>query len=129
MLKNLTSSHVVLGLAALAILYALATYGQGKSGVLDGLSPNQATYIGYEKRKPDVAPAGSPSCCVNTGGNPQPSQPLGQNEIFSNVAGAARTNTYGLPPSCARQPVVDPQTTSTKKRKFTVGETQPTRRR
>ena len=108
MFKNLSTSHVVLGLAALAVLYSLATYGQGKSGSLDALTPNQATYVGYQKRKPDVAQAGSPSCCVNTGGNPQPSQPLGQNEIFSNVKGV-NTNTYGLPPSCARQPVVDPK--------------------
>jgi len=107
--KNLTTSHVVLGLAAAAVLYALCTYGQGKAGVLDGLTPNQSTYVSYEKRKPDIAATGSPSCCVNTGGNPQPSQPLGQNEVFSNVAGGARTNTYGLPPSCARQPVVDPK--------------------
>jgi len=108
MFKNLSTSHVVLGLAALAVLYSLANYGQGKSGSLDALTPNQATYVGYEKRKPDVAQAGSPSCCVNTGGNPQPSQPLGQNEIFSNVQGV-NTNTHGLPPSCARQPVVDPK--------------------
>jgi len=110
MLKKLTTSHIVLGLAALAILYALATYGQGKAGVLDALSPNQITYTGYEKRDPrtEIAAAGPPSCCVNTGGQPQPSQPLGQNEVFSNVAGGARTNTYGLPASCARQPVVDP---------------------
>lgn len=110
MLKNLTTSHVVLGLAAVAILYALATYGSGKAGSLDGLmTASQASVLPYEKRKPDVAAAGPASCCVNTGGNPQPSQPLGQNEVFSNVAGGSRTNTYGLPPSCAKQPVVDPR--------------------
>ena len=125
MLKNLTTSHVVLGLAALAVLFALATYGAGKSGVMDAMSPSQATYLGYEKRRPDVAAAGSPSCCVNTGGNPQPSQPLGQNEVFSNVAGSARTNTYGLPPSCARQPVVDPKQLLPKNNKSQWGKLNP----
>ena len=108
LLKNLSISHVVLGLATLVILYALATYGQGKTAIMDALTPNQITGVSYERRQPDVSATGAPSCCVNTGGKPQPSQPLGQNEIFSKVSGRS-TNTYGLPASCARQPVVDPR--------------------
>ena len=108
MLKKITTSHVILGLAALAILYALATYSQQKGGSKDSMTPSQATYLPYQKRKPDVAAAGPGSCCVNQGGKPQPSQPLGQNEVFSSAKGAT-TDTYGLPPSCAQQPVVDPR--------------------
>ena len=107
MLKKLTVTQVVLGLAALAMVYALVNYTQSKAGSKDSMSANQATYLPYHKRAPDVANSGPASCCVNTGGNPQPSKPLGQNEVYSNVKGVS-TDTYGLPPSCARQPVVNP---------------------
>jgi hypothetical protein len=39
---------------------------------------------------------------------PQPAQPLGQNSSVGNANGMA-TDSYGLPPSCAKQEVVDPK--------------------
>jgi len=108
MIKKITTSHVILGLAALAILYALTNYSGAKGGSLDAMTASQATYLPYEKRKPDVSATGPASCCVNQGGKPQPSRPLGQNEVFAGAKGS-KTNTYGLPPSCARQPVVNPR--------------------
>ena len=90
MIKKLTASQVILGLAALAILYALTNYSGSKSGVLDSMTASQATYLPYNKRRPDVSATGAASCCVNQGGNPQPSNPLGQNEVFSGAKGSAR---------------------------------------
>ena len=108
MIKKCTTSHVILGLAALAILYALTNYAEQKSGSRDAMTANQATYLPYEKRPRDVSQTGAASCCVGQGGNPQPSNPLGQNERFSRARGV-KTSTYGLPPSCAAQPVVNPR--------------------
>lgn len=108
MLKKVKSQHVILVLAALGVVYLLNHYASEKSTTRDSMTASQATYLPYHKRKPDVANSAPASCCVNTGGKPQPSQPLGQNEVFSHVKGV-QTNSYGLPPSCAKQPVVDPK--------------------
>jgi len=40
-------------------------------------------------------------------GNFTPSRPLGQNSVHGSATGTI-TDTYGLPPSCAKQQVVDP---------------------
>ena len=70
MIKKITTSHVILGLAALAILYALTNYSGAKGGSLDAMTASQATYLPYERRKPDVSATGPASCCVNQGGQP-----------------------------------------------------------
>lgn len=44
---------------------------------------------------------------AQSGGGVQPSQPLGQNEVFASANGVA-TSSQGLPPSCSREPVADP---------------------
>jgi hypothetical protein len=41
------------------------------------------------------------------GRNPQPSQPLGQNEVFASVSGI-QTSTQGIPTSCNKQNIQNP---------------------
>ena len=76
MLKKLKSQHVILVLAALGLMYALSNYASEKSVSRDSMTASQATYLPYKQRKADVANSGPASCCVNTGGKPQPSQPF-----------------------------------------------------
>lgn len=104
LLKKATLSQFIMATAVVAILYSLYHY----SNVKDTMSASQSSYLPYTQRKKDVAASGPASCCVNTGGNPQPSMPLGQNEVYSSAKGA-QTNSYGLPPSCTRKQVVDPR--------------------
>ena len=115
MLKKVKTSHLILILAAGAIVYALYNYAEEKRGSKDGLTPAQVT--GYHSvpnslvnRKGPLSRSGGPatSCCANSGGKFQASNPLGRNESYQKVNGV-QTDTYGLPASCTSKPVVDPR--------------------
>ena len=82
---------IIIGLIVLAVIvggYFLYTYSKSKAGSLDSYAEmNQA--------------AGT------VANNYEPSKPLGQNGGHG-AAGGMNTNMHGLPPSCAKQQVVDP---------------------
>ena len=108
MLKNLTSNHLVMILAAGAVLYVIVNYSSGKSTILSGL-----TNIGAISSQSNVQlskyPAGDAGCCPGVGGqNYGPSSPLGQNSAPASAQGVG-TSVHGLPPSCSQQQVIDPK--------------------
>jgi len=111
MLKKLTSNHLVMILAAGAILYVLSSYSTGKSTILSAMTaglqnnggPGQSNVVQYN---PAAGPASS---CPGVGGqNYGPSSPLGQNSAPGSANGVG-TSVQGLPPSCSQQQVVDPK--------------------
>lgn len=109
LVKQLSKHHVLLVVAALAVGYAVYHYSQGKASVKDAMTSEEKPSGVYN---PPDAPgvnnaAGPESCCVGSGGSPQPSQPLGQNSGPASAGGASTSN-HGLPPSCARKQVTDP---------------------
>ena len=121
-LKKLTGNNLVLVVAAVALFVALCNYSRDKRTYLGGFEGGGSGVEGPSFRKRGVPqnilrPPQSPgvnnpntqsSCCANTGGSPQPSQPLGHNEVFSSASGV-QTSVQGLPPSCSREQVVDPK--------------------
>ena len=120
-LKKLTGSNLVLVVAAVALFIALCNYSKGKATFGEGVENQQQAqqaYNGGGSRQPSLSnPPQSPgvnntntevSCCANTGGSPQPSQPLGSNEVYSSARGV-QTSVQGLPASCSREQVVDPK--------------------
>ena len=60
-----------------------------------------------QPRDPNAGPSDSQIQCAAGGNNFIASKPLGQNGGNAAASGAV-TDTYGLPPSCAKQQVVDP---------------------
>ena len=96
MLKNLGKNNVFMLFAAVVLGYAVFNYSQGKGLTLSGME-NDARQV-----------AGSgPSSTDGGAQNYQPSMPQGENEDYASSSGM-NTDTYGLPPSCAKQEVVNP---------------------
>ena len=101
-LRKFVKGHHLLALAGLVLLaIVVIQYSNRKGSALDrmtgqGYSPSQqpsATSLGGSSSGP-VAPA----------------NPAGENEVFSSVSGMNGTlQGYGSPPSCSRQPVVNPE--------------------
>ena len=120
-LKKLTGSNLVLCIAAVAIFVALLNYSNNKGSYVDGLENEGPAFVQEQPQGRIPAnimnPPESPrvdnthtevGCCANSGGKPQPSQPLGSNEVFG-AADGVQTSVQGLPPSCSREQVVDPK--------------------
>ena len=90
LVKKITSKPMLMALAAVVAVAAVYYYSQGFSKPLVGMSnANEAA----------EAVDNAPSSCAAGGNNFVPAAPMGQNAV---------TDTYGLPPSCAKQQVVDP---------------------
>jgi len=108
MLKKLSSNHLVMLLAAAAVLYVLVNYSSGKSTILSGMN-NQNGAEHTSNVKLTQFPQGGAGCCPGVGGqNYGPSHPLGQNSEPASASGIS-TSVQGLPPSCSQQQVVDPK--------------------
>ena len=92
-LKNETAV-IITGIVVVVALYC---YSQGFNP-LEGASGATAAAAAVDRAPSQESPSG---------GNYAPSKPLGQNSGHASAAGTV-TDTYGLPPSCAKQQVVDP---------------------
>ena len=102
-LQKFVKVHHVLALAGLVLLVAVVMqYSKRKGSALDGMGPNKRASSGQVVTATSIGGASS--------GAVAPSNPAGQNEVFSAVNGMSGTpQGYGLPPSCSRQPVVNPE--------------------
>ncbi len=121
--KTLAKNHTVLFtiVAAVALCYVMKNYSQGKglggiagmaSGALSEKAFSDAGAVGY-KLNPMNPPQpgganGSASGTCGQGTNYKPSAGLGRNESNASVSGVT-TSSFGMPPSCAKQAVVDPK--------------------
>jgi hypothetical protein len=97
MMKNLGKNSMFMLFAAVVLGYAVYNYSQGKGLSLSGMENDarQAVEAGHS--------------AVDGGArNYQPSMPQGENEDYASSSGL-NTDTYGLPPSCAKQEVVNPK--------------------
>lgn len=94
-IKKITGNSVIMAVAALFLVYALLNYSSSKHMILSNMENQQ-----MESDSGASPDAGSM--------NYQPAQPQGENEQLGAASGMG-TDTYGLPPSCAKQEVVDPQ--------------------
>ncbi len=88
--KRIETSHVIVGVAALALLFAIFNYSTQKSYIKDGMKNDQGAMASQAMNVSSVSPS--------DGQSSQPSELSG-----------VQTSTHGLPPSCARQQVVDPR--------------------
>lgn len=117
-LKNLMSNHMVIFtvLAALVLIYFINNYSAKKGLIQSGMqSNNQMPPLSNNVlnaqnaiNQPESNPAGNAASCGISGNPAAPAHPLGQNAGPAGVSGV-QTNMHGLPPSCTRQPVVDPK--------------------
>ena len=130
-IKNLANNHTVLFtiVAAVALMYVMKNYSNGK-----GLG-GTAGFYSQSNTDSDAAPAlpqgafgdeganyklnprnppqpggagGAPTGTCGQGTSYRASAGLGQNETNASVSGIA-TSSFGMPPSCAKQAVVDPK--------------------
>jgi len=95
MIKNLGKNSMFMLFAAVVLGYAVYNYSQGKGLTLSGMEN-------------DVRDAVESPSTDGGARNYQPSMPQGENEDYASSSGL-NTDTYGLPPSCAKQQVVDPK--------------------
>ena len=127
--EKLAQNHTVLFtiVAAVALMYVMKNYSNGKGlgGVLgyananaqSGSSPLPGTAFGEAGANYKLNPLNppqpggdlaSPTGTCGQGVNYRPSVGLGRNETNASVSGIA-TSSFGMPPSCAKQAVVDPR--------------------
>ncbi len=115
-LKNLCSNHMVIltVVAALVLIYFVNNYSAQKGIIQSGMSngpfvTNNVLNARNAANVPEtnLVSGNAASCCA--GGKPAlAANPLGHNSGPSGVSGV-KTDMHGLPPSCTRQPVVDPK--------------------
>jgi len=105
LLKQLTKNKIVMLIAAVCLGYALYNYSKGKGLTLSGMTndvrveKNAEPQRGQQQTGPSVDGGAD---------NYQPAHPQGENTGYGTADGMD-TDTYGLPPSCAKQQVVDPK--------------------
>jgi len=110
-LQKVVKTHHVLALLGLVVLgVVVMQYSKRKGSVLDTMRnanldvgadiAHQQAAVGQQKYVTDMS---GPS-----NGAVSPANPAGQNESFASVSGISSASGYGLPPSCSRQPVVNP---------------------
>ena len=105
LLKQLTKNKIVMLIAAVCLGYALYNYSKGKGLTLSGMTNDVRVEKNAEPRHGQHQTGPS----VDGGAdNYQPAHPEGENTDYGNADGMD-TDTYGLPPSCAKQQVVDPK--------------------
>ncbi len=117
-LKNLCSNHMVIltVVAALVLIYFVNNYSAQKGIIQSGMSNGSGIHVTNDVLNAVNAPnvpqtnrvAGNAASCCAPGAPAGPAAPLGQNAGPAGVAGV-KTDMHGLPPSCTRQPVVDPK--------------------
>ena len=123
-ITNLANNHTVLFtiVAAVALMYVMKNYSNGKGlggtagytngGKLPESSFGESGAAGYQlnaRNPPQPGGAGgSPTGTCGQGTNYKASAGLGLNETSASVSGIA-TSSFGMPPSCAKQSVVDPK--------------------
>jgi len=109
MLKKLLNNQTLMILAAIVVVCALYFYSKGFDMSMSGMENSGHATAAADNVS--MAQGGgmddSQIQCAAGGNNFVPSNPLGQNTANASAAGAS-TDTYGLPPSCAKQQVVDP---------------------
>jgi hypothetical protein len=129
-ITNLANNHTVLFtiVAAVALMYVMKNYSNGKglggtagyanSNTQRGNAPLPGTafgdagasgYVLNARNPPQPGGAGgSPTGTCGQGTSYRASAGLGHNETNASVSGIA-TSSFGMPPSCAKQAVVDPK--------------------
>lgn len=107
LMKKMNMSYLLTGAVVLVLGYLLYNYSTNKSFMRDTMSngvTNQSNESSVDIYNPPQSP--DQSTPINTGGNPQPSAPLGENSQFSSVSGM-QSSTYGMP-TCQSRDVADP---------------------
>ena len=101
-LKKLASNKTFVVLAAVVAIAALYYYSQGFNSSISSMSVQNEAAEAVDRE------AQSGSSCAAGGTNFVPAGPAGSNAAHASASGST-TNTYGLPPSCAKQQVADPK--------------------
>ena len=108
MLKKLLNNQTLMILAAIVVVAALYFYSKGFSMSMSGMeNAGEASGAADNVSMAQGGMSDDQIQCAAGGNNFVPSNPLGQNSANASASGAT-TDTYGLPPSCAKQQVVDP---------------------
>jgi len=102
--------------AALVLIYFVNNYSAQKGIIQSGMSNSSGIHVTNDVLNAVNAPnvpqtnqvVGNAASCCAPGAPAGPAAPLGQNAGPAGVTGV-RTDMHGLPPSCTRQPVVDPK--------------------
>jgi len=107
-LKKLASNQTFVVIAGIVAVAAVYYYSQGFSTSISSMTNSNDAASAVDQGTPNSnGPSDREIQCAAGGNNFSPSQPLGQNGGHGAASGGV-TDTYGLPPSCAKQQVVDP---------------------
>lgn len=97
--SQLTKNSFIVILGGLILAYVLYNYSTGKSFEFEGNQNDNRPIASSQNGGGDVDGGSN---------NYQPAHPEGENGGYANASGL-NTDTYGLPPSCSKQSVVDPK--------------------
>ena len=107
-LKKLLNNQTLMVLAGIVVVCALYFYSKGFSNPLAGMeNAGESAKAAENVSMAQGEMSDNQIQCAAGGNNFVPSNPLGQNSANASASGTT-TDTYGLPPSCAKQQVVDP---------------------
>lgn len=110
MLKKLSTTQWLMVIAAIIAVIAIYNYSSAKGTLLDGMTAVSSEGSVNSGIIPDIIanPPMSPTLGtpVSTGGSPMPAYANSMSQPAS--ASGLQSDTHGLPPSCARQQIVDP---------------------
>ena len=107
-LKKLLNNQTLMVLAGIVVVCALYFYSKGFSLPMSGMeNAGESAKAAENVSMAQGQMSDGQIQCAAGGNNVVPSGPLGQNSANAS-ANCASTDTYGLPPSCAKQQVVDP---------------------
>jgi len=106
--KSIKTHHVLALLGLIVLGFVFMQYSNRKGSVVSSMTNLD---IGSDV-SPQRAAGGQQQYVTDISGPAtgavSPANPAGQNESFASVSGETTTSGYGLPPSCSRQPVVNP---------------------
>jgi hypothetical protein len=101
--KNIKSHHLIALVGVLVLALAIMQYSGRKTNFNDGFSNGYSNSSNASQVQAETV---APSQPVN--GAVGASEPLGQNEVYSNVPAGSMTSTYGLAPTAKPNANYDP---------------------
>lgn len=103
--KNIKSHHFIALVGVLVLALAIMQYSGRKTNYSDGFGDGYSNSPSNTQGSQGVAISGAPLTQEPVIGG---AEPIGQNEVYSNVPAGSMTNTYGLAPTAKPGGMYDP---------------------
>lgn len=100
--KSITLPHIIFFIGLSVFFLALFQYSTKKNSVIDGATGSRNENTSAETMNPEMVKEAADAAAA------QPAAPAGENEEFASVAGSSSEDYKGLPPSCNKGSIPNP---------------------